>query len=277
MSNFTDANLTDAVIARLADCPDPRFKQVMTALIRHAHDFMREVQLTEAEWMAGINFLTATGQKCDEHRQEFILLSDVLGISMMAVALNHKKPKGETEPTVLGPFYLEGAPDIANGAVISGKTPGLRATLRGRVLGAGRKPIEGAVLDVWQAASNGLYSMQDPKQDLYNLRGRLHSDADGKYWFHTIMPHSYPIPVDGPVGDLLRAMGRPWIRPGHVHFIVSAPGYETLTTHLFDSKDPHLDSDPVFGVKSSLIVDFKPKPGGQEVEVEYDFIMKPAA
>ncbi len=276
MRNVTEANLTESTIARLADCRDPRLKRIMTSLIRHAHDFVRDVELTEAEWMEGIKFLTATGQKCDDQRQEFILLSDVLAISMLVVALNHKKPAGATEPTVLGPFYLEGAPDIENGANIAGATPGTPATMHGRVLTMEGKPIAGAILDIWQAASNGLYSMQDPKQDLFNLRGRLRSDADGNYMFRTIRPPSYPIPYDGPVGRMLRAVGRPWFRPGHVHFMVSAPGFETVTTHLFDSADPYLDADPVFGVKSSLVVDFKPKGDAKEVAVEYDFVLKPA-
>jgi hydroxyquinol 1,2-dioxygenase len=276
MPNATETNLTEAALARMANCKNPRLKQVMTALIRHAHDFVREVQLSDAEWMEGIKFLTETGQKCDETRQEFILLSDVLAVSMLVVTINHGSLAGTTEPTVLGPFYLEGAPDIENGANIAGRTPGTPARMHGRVLTPDGKPIAGAVLDLWQSASNGLYSMQDPEQHLFNLRGRLHADAGGNYMFRTIKPASYPIPHDGPVGRMMRALGRPWIRPGHVHFMVSAPGYRTVTTHLFDREDPHLEADPVFGVKHALVVDFKPAPGGKEVEVGYDFVLKPA-
>jgi catechol 1,2-dioxygenase len=277
MDSITEANLTDIAIARHAKCADPRLKEIMTSLIRHAHAFMREIKLTEAEWFEGIKFLTATGKISSDERQEFILLSDVLGISMMMVQLNNQKPVGATEATVLGPFYIEGAPDIENGANIAGDTPGTKAKMHGRVLTPDGKPVAGAVLDIWQSNSNGLYSMQDPEQDLYNLRGRLRSDAEGRYMFRTIKPSSYPIPFDGPVGKMLGALGRPWIRPGHVHFIVSAPGYETVTTHLFDRDDPHLGADPVFGVKNTLIVDFTPKGAAQEADVDYDFVLKSAA
>jgi hydroxyquinol 1,2-dioxygenase len=277
MDSITEANLTDIAIARHANCADPRLKELIAALIRHAHAFVREVNLTEAEWFEAIKFLTATGKICTDERQEFILLSDVLGISMMMVQVNNQKPVGATEATVLGPFYLEGAPDYEYGANIAGDTPGTKAKMYGRVLTPDGKPIAGAVLDIWQSNSNGLYSMQDPEQDLYNLRGRLRSDKNGGYLFRTIKPSSYPIPFDGPVGQLLKALKRPWIRPGHVHFIVSAPGYETVTTHLFDRDDAHLGADPVFGVKNTLIVDFTPKGAAQEADVEYDFVLKPAA
>lgn len=277
MRNLTEGNLTDAVIARLARCEDPRFKRVMTSLIRHLHDFIRDVQLTEAEWVAAIQFLTATGHTCSGDRQEFILLSDVLGVSMLVDAINHRKPDGATESTVLGPFYIEGAPDLPNGYDISHGGPGERTEVSGRVLSLDGKPIAGAVLDVWQTAPNGFYSTQDPNQERFNLRGRFRSDENGAFFFRTIKPTSYPVPTDGPVGTILNAMGRHPMRPAHLHFIVSAPGYESVTTHLFVEGDPYLDSDVVFGVKNSLVVQFKPKKGGDVLEAHYDFGLKPAA
>ncbi|HUN52793.1 MAG TPA: intradiol ring-cleavage dioxygenase [Candidatus Sulfotelmatobacter sp.] len=276
MRNLTEANLTDAVVAKLAACPNPRLKQILTAAIRHAHAFVREVELTEAEWAEGIRFLTATGQMCDDKRQEFILLSDVLGVSMLMDAINHRKPAGSTESTVLGPFYIEGAPDLPLGSNIAGTSPGEPTVVSGRVLGSDGTPIAGALLDIWQTAANGLYSSQDPQQDLYNLRGRFRSDAEGRYNFRTIKPVSYPVPTDGPVGDILRAMGRHPYRPAHIHFIVSAPGYEGVATHLFVEGDPYLESDAVFGVKDSLVVDFKPTGPGNSLEVHYDFGLKRA-
>jgi hydroxyquinol 1,2-dioxygenase len=276
MRNLTEENLTDAVVARLARCEDRRFKQIMTSLIKHLHAFTREVQLTEAEWMEGIKFLTATGHKCDADRQEFILLSDVLGVSMLVDAINHRAPGGTTESTVLGPFYVEGAPDLPHGSDIAHGGPGEPSEISGHVLTPSGKPIAGAVLDVWQTAPNGFYSTQDPNQDRFNLRGRFKTDDKGAFHFRTIKPTSYPVPTDGPVGAILNAMGRHPMRPAHVHFIVSAKGYETLTTHLFAEGDPYLDSDVVFGVKNSLVVDFKPKPGGKTLAVSYDFGLKPA-
>ncbi len=276
MRNLTEQNLTDAVLARLARCEDRRFKQIMTSLIRHVHAFVREVELTEAEWAEGIAFLTATGHKCDGDRQEFILLSDVLGVSMLVDALNHRKPSGATESTVLGPFYIEGAPDLPNGADIAHGSPGDASEVRGRVLALDGTPIQGAVLDVWQTAANGFYSTQDPHQDRFNLRGRFRTDAQGNFAFRTIKPVTYPVPTDGPVGRILNAMGRHPHRPAHIHFIVSAPGYETVATHLFAEGDPYLDSDVVFGVKNSLVVPFAPKPGGTTLEVNYDFRLAPS-
>lgn len=275
MRNLNEANLTDAVIARLERCEDPRFKKVMLSLIRHMHAFVREVELTEAEWVEGIKFLTATGHKCDGDRQEFILLSDVLGVSMLVDAINHRKPDGTTESTVLGPFYVAGAPDVPNGTDISYGSPGEPTEVSGRVLTPQGKPIVGAVLDVWQTAANSLYSTQDPNQDRFNLRGRFHTDAKGAFFFRTIKPVSYPVPTDGPVGAILNAMGRHPHRPAHLHFIVSAPGYESVATHLFVEGDPYLDSDVVFGVKNSLVVPFKPKGNDGTLEVKYDFGLKP--
>jgi protocatechuate 3,4-dioxygenase beta subunit len=277
MRNLTETNLTDAVVARLARCEDPRFKQVMESLIRHLHAFVRDVKLTEAEWMEGIKFLTATGHKCDADRQEFILLSDVLGVSMLVDAINHQKPLGATESTVLGPFYIEGAPDLPHGADISHGGPGEPTEVSGHVLTPDGKPINGALLDVWQTAPNGFYSTQDPTQDRFNLRGRFRTDDRGAFFFRTIKPTSYPVPTDGPVGTILDAMGRHPMRPAHLHFIISAPGWDTLTTHLFVKGDPYLDSDVVFGVKNGLVIDFRPKPGAKLLEAKYDFGLTRAA
>jgi hydroxyquinol 1,2-dioxygenase len=274
--NLGEADLTDAVLARLARCEDPRFKQIMSGLIRHLHAFIRDVELTEAEWLEGIKFLTATGQKCDADRQEFILLSDVLGVSMLVDALNHKKPSGATESTVLGPFHIEGAPELPNGADICQSGGGEPTEVRGRVLSLDGTPIRDAVLDVWQTAANSLYSSQDPNQDRYNMRGRFRSDDRGAFFFRTVKPVSYPVPTDGPVGSILNAMGRHPMRPAHIHFIVSAPGHESVATHLFAKGDRYLDSDVVFAVKNSLIADFKPKADGRTLEVSYDFVLKPA-
>lgn len=276
MRNLTEDNLTQAAIDKLKDSPNPRFKAVMTSLITHLHAFVREADLTEAEWLEGIKFLTATGKTCTDKRQEFILLSDVLGVSMLVDAINHRKPEGATESTVLGPFYVEGAPDLPAGADIA-KDPGGEPTeVSGRVLTPEGRPIEGAVLDVWQTAANGFYDIQDPGQSEYNLRGRFRSDATGHFNFRTVKPVSYPVPTDGPVGQVLNGMGRHPFRPAHLHFIISAPGYETLVTHLFVAGDPYLDSDAVFGVKHSLVVPFAPKKDSDVLEAKYDFGLTPA-
>jgi protocatechuate 3,4-dioxygenase beta subunit len=276
MARFSEDALTEAVISRMDKCDNPRLKQIMAATVRHLHALAREVELTEAEWFQAIQFLTATGQKCDDKRQEFILLSDTLGLSMMVDAINHRKPGGETESTVLGPFFVAGAPDLELGANIAPHAKGGAPTLvSGKVTDGKGKPIAGALLDVWQAGPDGFYDVQKPDSGL-DLRGRFRAGADGRYHFRTVKPVSYPVPTDGPVGKLLLALGRHPYRPAHLHFIVSAPGHEPLTTHLFVKGDGYLDSDAVFGVKDSLIVDFKPaaKPG--EFTCEYDFVLKAA-
>ncbi len=276
MRNFTPDTLTEAAVARLSGCSDTRFKEIMESLIRHLHAFVREVKLNEEEWFEGIQFLTATGQKCDRDRQEVILLSDVLGVSMMVDALSHGKPSGATESTVLGPFYIPGAPELATGANIAYGSPGEPTEVSGHVFDRDGKPIADAVLDVWQTATNGLYSIQDPEQDRYNLRGRFRTGPDGRYAFRTVKPVSYPVPTDGPVGRILDAMGRHPHRPAHIHFIVSAPGHQTLTTHIFADGDPYLDTDVVFAVKNSLVVDFKPKADGKGLAAVYDFVLAPS-
>lgn len=281
MSNLTEQNLVDAVLEKLQGAKDPRFKQVMTSLIRHLHAFVRETELTEAEWFAGIQFLTATGKKCDDKRQEYILLSDTLGVSMLVDAINHRKPGGATETTVLGPFYVSGAKDMPMWADIAGDAPGEPAYVFGRVLDVGGKPIAGATIDVWQTDGEGFYDVQRPGGNESYARGKFTTAADGRYGFRTVKPVSYPVPTDGPVGKMLLGMGRHPYRPAHVHAIISAPGYEKVATHLFVKGDAYLDSDAVFGVKRSLVVDFKSQPSGPTPDAkkstepfctaEYDF------
>ena len=286
MRNFTEATLTDAVVARLAGAADARFKLLMTSLIRHLHAFVREVELTEDEWFEAIRFLTATGQKCDAKRQEFILLSDVLGVSMLVDAINHRRPAGATENTVLGPFYVHGAREIKNGDDMAAGWDGEPTVVSGRVLSTDGRPVADALLDIWQSNHVGRYDVQCEGIGEKQLRARLRSDADGRFWFRTIKPSSYPVPTDGPVGLILTRMGRHPFRPAHIHFIVSAPGYETTVTHLFVQGDPYLESDAVFGVKPSLVVEFKRVDSEAEdrkvglkapfYAATYDFVLKPA-
>jgi len=281
MSNLTEQNLVNAVLGKLEGAKDPRFKQVMTSLIKHLHAFVRENELTEAEWFAGIQFLTATGQKCDGKRQEYILLSDTLGVSMLVDAINHRKPGGATETTVLGPFYVSGAKDMPMWADIAADAPGEPAYVFGRVLDVGGKPIAGATIDVWQTDGEGVYDVQRPGGNESYARGKFTTAADGRYGIRTVKPVSYPVPTDGPVGKMLLGMGRHPYRPAHVHAIVSAPRYEKVATHLFVEGDAYLGSDAVFGVKHSLVVDFKPHPAGPTPDggksaapfctAEYDF------
>jgi len=277
MTQFSETELTEAVIRSFDDTPNARAKFLLQELVKSLHDYVSKTGLTFEEWDYAIDFLTRTGQKCTHTRQEFILLSDVLGVSMLVDAINHRKPDGATESTVLGPFYAEGAPDLPHGSDIAHGGPGEPTEVSGRVLTPEGKPIKGAVLDVWQTAANALYSTQDPKQDRFNMRGRFRTDDKGAFHFRTVKPVSYPVPTDGPVGKVLNAMGRHPMRPAHIHFIVSAPGFEPVATHLFVNGDPYLDSDVVFAVKNSLVVDFKPKPGAKTLAISYDFGLKPAA
>jgi protocatechuate 3,4-dioxygenase beta subunit len=286
MRNLTEATVTDAVLATLAGAPDPRLREVAASLVRHLHAFVREVEPTEAEWLAGIGFLTTVGQMCDARRQEFILLSDTLGVSILVDAINHRKPGGATESSVLGPFYREGAPELPSGGNLAAATPGEPVLVSGRVTAPDGTPIAGALLDVWQTSPDGLYDVQDPSLPGMNLRGRFRTDAAGRYNFRTVKPTSYPIPDDGPVGQMLRALGRHSYRPAHIHFIVSAVGYEPVTTMLFVEGDRYLDSDAVFGVKGSLVVNFVRHDSTAEAaargvpapfhSVAYDFVLTPA-
>jgi hydroxyquinol 1,2-dioxygenase len=263
--------LTEQVVASFARTPDERLRMLMQSLVRHMHAFVREVEPTEAEWMAAIRFLTDTGKMCDDLvRQEFILLSDTLGVSMLVDAINHRYATGATDTTVFGPFYIRGMPERAYGENIA-FSPGTPALVHGRVLSTDGTPIAGAVLDVWQTAENGMYSGQDTVQPHGNLRGRFRSDAEGRYAISTIVPVSYPIPTDGPVGRMLDATGRhPW-RPAHLHFMIDAPEHRTLVTHLFDEADPYLGSDAVFGVKPSLMVAWRERNADHELARRFGF------
>jgi catechol 1,2-dioxygenase len=278
MEPMTEDALTDEVVARLEATPDDRLREVMTALVRHLHEFATEVRLTENEWFAAIRFLTATGQISDDVRQEFILLSDTLGLSSLVDLINHGDvDSAATEPTILGPFYAPGSPERAFGAsMVEYDDGGEPAVLRGTVRDGAGTPIVGAKLDVWQNAATGFYAVQQPDvQGATNLRGVYTTDEHGRYEIRTVRPVPYPIPHDGPVGRLLRDTGRhPW-RAAHVHAKVSAPGFVPLTTHLFDRESDYLDSDTVFGVKPSLVKDFTPTAEGILL-CEHDFVLRRA-
>jgi hydroxyquinol 1,2-dioxygenase len=255
--NKNEDDITAEVLARFSATPDPRLRQIMLSLISHLHAFVKEVELTEAEWFQAIEILTEAGKMCSDKRQEFILFSDTLGVSMVVDLLDHRKPEGATESTVFGPFHRLGAPEMPEGGNIAHRDQsGVPTLVSGRVLDLEGRPVAGAVLDVWQAQTNGLYDAQDADPDALHMRGKFKSDSEGRYLIRTVLPVNYPIPSDGPVGAMLKATGRhPW-RPSHIHFVVSADGYEPVTTHIFDRTDPYLASDAVFAVKDSLICDF---------------------
>ena len=287
MREFDEKSITQAVIGRLSQTDDPRFKRVMTSLITHLHDFVREVQLTEPEWLAAIEFLTDVGQTCTSKRQEFILLSDTLGVSVLVITLNHPPEGGSAESTVLGPFYSwEGAPDLPRGSNLAEGVKGEPTFYSGRVLSGDGRPLENALLDIWSGDGEGNYDMQIPGESGMKARGRIRTDAEGRYWFRSIRPTFYPVPTDGPVGRMLRKMGRHPYRPGHIHMIVSAPGHLPVTTHLFVAGSEYLDSDAVFGMKESLVAQFDRHPpgagpNGERMEtpfytVNYDFLLRPA-
>jgi hydroxyquinol 1,2-dioxygenase len=272
--NLDQNTITEAVLARHASTMDPRFRKIMTSLVNHLHAFAREVGLTEEEWFKGIEFLTRCGHITDDKRQEFILLSDVLGLSMLTVAMNNDKPKGCTEATVFGPFHVEGAPHHELGSDIANGAQGIQCLVRGTVCGIDGEPVPGAELDVWQCDEGGFYDVQHAELDHAQARAILNADETGHYHFRSILAVPYAIPHDGPVGDLLKAAGRhPW-RPAHLHVLIKAKGYETLITHVFRSDDPYLDSDAVFGVRQSLIADWKQQADGSYL-VEYDFVLNP--
>ena len=286
MRNFNEFTITDAVLARVGNAPNARMRQVSEALVRHLHAFVREVEPTFEEWQAGIEFLTRTGQMCDDKRQEFILLSDTLGVSMLVDGINHRLPDGATETTVLGPFYVASAPELPLGSDISGGMPGEPMFVSGSVVSAGGRQIAGATVDAWHSDDDGYYDVQhlDDVGGL-TMRARFRTDENGRFHFWSVKPAAYPIPHDGPVGEMLAAQARhPW-RPAHVHFMIDAPGHEKLVTHLFVAGDEYLDSDVVFGVKDSLVRPFEPRqagkaPDGREMEqpychLHYEFGLKP--
>jgi hydroxyquinol 1,2-dioxygenase len=256
MRELSPDTITDAVLDQMSATPDPRLKEIMAAAVRHLHAFAREVNLTPAEWIKGIEFMTAVGKTCTPERQEFILLSDTLGVSMVVDLITHRRRDGATESTVFGPFHRDGAPELPLGGNIAPRDAGMPTFVDGWVRDGGGHPIEGALLDVWQTDSAGLYDSQTTTPADLHMRGIFRTNEDGRYLIRTVRPVHYQIPSDGPVGRLLRATGRhPW-RPAHIHFVVSADGYEPLTTHIFDAIDPYLKSDAVFAVKESLMCEF---------------------
>jgi catechol 1,2-dioxygenase len=254
---FSEERSGDVVAASFAGTPDDRLRQIMTSLVQHLHSFIKAVDLTEAEWMAGVDFLTRVGQNCDATRQETILLSDVLGVSMLVETINHRTGGRSTESTVLGPFHMVASPVKSLGDDIALDGKGEPCLVTGRVVDDAGQSLAGATVDVWQANDEGFYDVQQPGvQPELNLRGLFTADPNGEFWFRTIVPRYYPIPDDGPVGELITATGRHPFRPAHVHFIVTAPGHRQVTTHLFVDGSEYLESDAVFGVKRSLVRQF---------------------
>lgn len=286
MRNFDERSITAAVRERVGQASDPRLRQVSDALIRHLHDFVREIEPTQEEWSRAIAFLTRTGHMCTANRQEFILLSDALGVSMLVDAINHHLPGGATETTVLGPFYVREPPELPLGANISPGLAGVPLLVTGSVSSAGGPGLAGAAVDVWHSDGDGYYDVQQLDEDHgLAMRARLRTAPDGAFHFWTIMPAAYPIPNDGPVGEMLAAQGRHPYRPAHVHFMIAAPAHEQLVTHVFVEGDAYLDSDVVFGVKDSLIRPFAEMPAGMAPDgtrvdrpyrhLHYDFALAP--
>jgi hydroxyquinol 1,2-dioxygenase len=267
-------DLTEAVVASFSESASDRYKDVMGALVRHLHAFAREVDLTEDEYFKAIDFLTRTGQISTGTRQEFVLLADVLGLSMLTVGLSNRKPPEATQSTVFGPFFVEGSPEAQLGDDIANGAPGQPCLVSGKVLNTKGEPVPNALIETWQADEDGFYDVQ---KDLDGPQNRAHltTDAGGNYRFWAVKPVAYPIPDDGPVGELLRAGGRGPMRPAHIHFMVTAPGYARLITHVFAQGDPYLDTDAVFGVKQSLIADFKEHRdnGKAYYTVDYDLVL----
>ncbi len=272
---FSEKKSVEVVQGRVGKNANKRAKVLVNSLVKHLHAFIKETEPTLDEWMSGIQFLTKTGHMSTDWRQEFILLSDTLGISMLVETINNRKKTGETESTVLGPFHVSNAPRYANGANICLDGKGEPLLVSGTVRNVKGKVIAGATLDVWQTNEEGFYDVQQEGiQPDHNLRGIFTTDEKGRFNFTSAYPRFYPIPTDGPVGDLLKGLDRNPNRPAHIHFIVSAPGYKPVTTHLFTSDCPWLKDDAVFGVKESLIADFKKK--GNHWEVEWDFVLSKA-
>ena len=279
MRELDEKSITGAVIERMSECRDPRFREVMTSLVTHVHDFVREVRLTEAEWLSAIQFLTEVGKTCTDKRQEYILLSDTLGISVLVITVNHPADQGSVESTVMGPFYWVNAPDLPLGSDLSVGVKGEPTFYSGRVLSVDGQPLANALLDIWSGDGEGNYDMQIPGETEMKARGRIRTDAEGRYWFRSIKPTFYPVPTDGPVGVMLRKMGRHPFRPGHIHMIVSAEGYAPVTTHLFVADSQYLDSDAVFGMKESLVAQFERHPPDERLDtpyytVKYDFRLR---
>jgi hydroxyquinol 1,2-dioxygenase len=285
MRNMTEQNITALATERYGTCPDPRLREMIGSLVNHLHAFVREIEPTEAEWMAGIDYLTRVGKMCDDKRQEFIILSDVLGVSILVDAINHRVPDAATPSTVVGPFHIPDSPDFHNGANMAAGAPGTPLVLTGTVSSLDGTPIRNAVVDAWQPDGEGIYEAQKPGQDGPYLRGVYRTDDDGRYVIRTVAPLGYSIPMDGPVAELVTRTGVNRYRPSHVHFDVSADGFKPVITHLFRNGDAHLDDDVVFAVKDRLVVDFVEHepgiaPSGERMSVPYctasfDFVLAP--
>ncbi|MBY5566338.1 intradiol ring-cleavage dioxygenase [Rhizobium leguminosarum] len=275
---FSEESSVETVNSRLGGEVSPRMAEVMACLVKHLHAFAKEIHLTQAEWDIGIDFLTKTGQICSDERQEFILLSDVLGFSMLVDAINNRRPAGATENTVFGPFHIENAPIREMGENVSLDGKGEPCLFEGKVIDLHGNPIEGACVDVWSDNADGFYDVQQPGiQPKWNNRGRFITGEDGAYAFRGIKPTSYPIPNDGPVGKMLGHMGRHPYRPAHMHFLVTAPGFQKLVTHTFVGDDGYLESDAVFGVKQTLIAPFERLDGADTLwRSPFDFVLTPA-
>ncbi|WP_438391962.1 intradiol ring-cleavage dioxygenase [Caballeronia sp. DA-9] len=272
---FTEEDSVETVNARMGVEINPRLEKVMASLVRHLHAFVKDIHLTQSEWEIMIDFLTRTGQICTGERQEFILLSDTLGVSMLVDAINHHRPVGATENTVLGPFHVAGAPEREMGTTISSDGKGESCLFEGRVIDLHGNPVAGARLDVWSDNADGFYDVQQPDiQPKWNNRGVFTTGADGRYSFVGIKPVSYPIPHDGPVGTMLGALGRHPYRPAHMHFIVTAPEFEKVVTHTFVGDDSYITSDAVFGVKGTLLAPFERVNDGRTVwRSPFDFVL----
>lgn len=288
MRNVTPDTLTDILLGLSAPDTDPRLREVLSSLVRHLHAFAKEVGLTHAEWRKGMELLTRAGEMTDDERNEFVLSSDVLGLSSLVDMIN--SPEGATNSSVLGPFHILGAPELPVGGDMIGDNEGPQVVVEGHVRDQSGNPIEGARIELWQTADNGLYSNQDPAQGDYNLRISMVTGPDGRYALSTIRPAPYMVPDDGPVGDLLKATGRHAWRPSHLHFIVEAEGFRTLVTEVFPSDDPYLDEDAVFGVRADLVMDYRPGNRAELADdiqakdrlsddfskVDFDFVLAPA-
>jgi hydroxyquinol 1,2-dioxygenase len=276
MQDLDENTVTEAALAQMANTPDPRMKEIMDAAVRHLHAFARDVKLTPAEWLTGIQFLTAVGQACTPFRQEFILLADVLGVSALVNAMHDRKARElGTQSSLLGPFYREGAPELPLGASIVANPSAPLIVVYGQVTDNNGKPVPHALVQIWQTSEHGLYDLQaEDAADRMDLRANFRCDAQGRYHFRTVRPLGYSIPMDGPVGEMVKAQNRHGFRPSHIHFLIGGEGYRELVTALYFGDDEHIDSDTVFGVSGSLVVGAKddpasPVPGLKAVR--YDF------
>ena len=286
MPYVTESNLTDVARERWSNIPDPRLREIMTALVKHVHAFVREIEPTQAEWATAIDWLTRTGKLCTDKRQEFILFSDVLGVSMLMDAINNRLDNGATPTTVEGPFHVPASPEFADGADMAKNAPGVPCFVTGTVRDLDGKPVAGASLDVWQTDGEGLYEAQRDTDGPW-LRAIYRSGADGSYVIRTVAPVGYTIPMDGTIGELMGRTKISHMRPAHIHFLVEAPGYHRIITHIFQAGDQYIDTDVVFGVKEPLIVNFEKKPSGRMpsgetskapfYDVKYDFTLQPGA